>query len=1144
MVFVLEVEWSFSEELRVNDKLVTLTLPKVTYPDSLSGYESLLIAAQMSSIISSKLTSTDIETRDDSYITAHLPVSRLSDKFTVGDNNTYGGYVNRPLHMGDYTFYIGLKPVTEKVVDFTSSPNWQVEIVSTEPVIAPVTLRSSDSVLLEWTKPGQTKNNSYVIGYEISCFIRNSTYNPAANSSSSYVTENNLSANVTSLSPQVQYSCHVRAHLSNGYGQWSRYTVFWTKPAAIKWSFSEKEPVVIDTLVTLTLPTPLNLQSPEGYENLLIAVQTNSRVKRELSSADIETNEDYYITAELPISRLSDKFTVGDNKTYGGYVNRPLHMGDYTFYIGLKPVTEEVVDFASSPKWKVESVAKTTKKSRSEGLSGGIGGGLAVLIIIGITLTLVILRRHLRGFSENNSNKTLSAYTEQVGQVRYSYSLTMKWDTTSIAEEQAGESLVPSETNNTLHANLDAEASNATSILLYEVPIARHQGDVVDSEQALDDDPLPKDIPQMTQKDTKEAKRVNKKWLKNITATPSSDEYTKLSITEVDTHKYDICQPSGASKDSYLQDEVENRKQDNLMILQTDEQQAKDVRPNQFRDSSATASGPGYIKMSNIKGVNQEVAISQTSEVYEDIDLYDEVKTRDEDSSTVYQGLDAGECKQTSKQTCAILSTYLSEFTKNNRAAISEQFKNLKSLEKNAVTLLRLTDEPNSKKKDESYAHYADATMLKGMNKENTYIASRGKIETHEKTSSFSYCPETLGSSVNFQNFKVVLLAMEQKSRYVVRTLKIYKEQETFTVRQFEFPPRDELNSAVEMNSFVEFVRKVRCLYSGHGSPILVHSSCNNAISDIFSGGEEMSGVFIGLSILLEEAETTGTVNVMECVKGMRERRPQLIKTETEYSLVYEALNEAIQSEAYVCERKALKRKLETEKTSNLNEYKKIEMVTDQRRQHTKDSWTDSAAMLDGFYFLDSYRKRDQFIGGQAIEDYQSEAFWEMTISKNIQIIVILDSQQMSGFFPHSDETSVSFGKILVDRVNSRCNQMIEVINITVNSQPVLFMKIKVWADGEVKGLPDYSSLLYYLSAVERQVPHDTEGKICVMDSESGRKAVVFVAAYSAMEKGNTEQLVDVYGSVLAVRSRNRNSVFTVEDYLYLYNLVLFFLST
>ena len=87
---------------------------------------------------------------------------------------------------------------------------------------------------------------------------------------------------------------------------------------------------------------------------MLIAVQTNSTVKRELSSADIETSNDSYIAAELPVSSLSDKFTVGDNNAYGEYVNIPLHTDNYTFYIGLKPVTEEVYDFTSSPNWQVE----------------------------------------------------------------------------------------------------------------------------------------------------------------------------------------------------------------------------------------------------------------------------------------------------------------------------------------------------------------------------------------------------------------------------------------------------------------------------------------------------------------------------------------------------------------------------------------------------------------------------------------------------------------------------------------------------------------------------------------------------------------------------------------------------------------------
>ncbi|XP_067932274.1 receptor-type tyrosine-protein phosphatase kappa-like [Watersipora subatra] len=516
-----EVEWSFSEELVVNEKLVTLPLPKVTYPDSLSGYESLLIAAQMSSSISSKLTSTDIETHDDSYITAELPVTVLSDKFTVGDNITYGGYVNRPLHLGNYTFYIGLKPVTEKPVDFTSSFNWQVEIVPTERLIAPVTLRSSDSALLKWTKPDQLKRNYSVIGYEILCFIRNSTYNPAANRASLYVTENNLSANVTSLSPQVQYSCHVRAHLSNGYRQWSGYTVFWTKPAAIDWSFSEQKPVVHDTLVTLTLPTQpptLNRQSPPGYESLLIAVQKKSRVKRELSSADIETNEDYYITAELPVSSWSNIFTIGDKNTYGSYINKPLQFGSYTFYIGLKPVTEEVADFTTSPYWQIEIVAPPANSFQNAVLIGGTGGGFAIILLIAVILVVLLLRKR----SRKGSEKAVGA--QHTGLEMSSANAMRR---SRHIEEEAAEPLLHTNEDKNLYAIVGLGTPNTPPILVSELHLVVQQAKEGNPDSPFNDEFSQIGHPNMACNDGKKTENVKKNRFKNIMA----PDTTRVKLT-------------------------------------------------------------------------------------------------------------------------------------------------------------------------------------------------------------------------------------------------------------------------------------------------------------------------------------------------------------------------------------------------------------------------------------------------------------------------------------------------------------------------------------------------------------------------------------------------------------------------------------
>ncbi|XP_067932310.1 receptor-type tyrosine-protein phosphatase kappa-like [Watersipora subatra] len=396
---------------------------------------------------------------------------------------------------------------------------WTKPAVSTEPVIAPVTLRSSDSVLMEWTKPDRLNNKSYVHGYEISCFIRNSTYNPAANSASSYVTGNNLSANVTSLSPQVQYSCQVRAHLSNGYGQWSEYTVFWTKPAAIDWSFSEQKPVVNDTLVTLTLPTPLNRQSPPGYESLLIAVQKKSRVKRELSSADIETNEDYYITAELPVSSLSNIFTIGDKYTYGSYLNKPLQFGNYAFYIGLKPVTEEVVDFTTSPYWQIEIVAPTGNPFQSAVLVGGTGGGLAITLLIAFVLVVLLLRKR----SRKGSEKAVGA--QHTGLEMSSANAIMR--RSRHIEKEAAEPLLHANEDQNLYANVGLGTPNTPAILVSELHLMVQQAKEDNPDSPFQDEYSQIGHPKMACNDGKKTENANKNRFKNIMA----PDTTRVKLT-------------------------------------------------------------------------------------------------------------------------------------------------------------------------------------------------------------------------------------------------------------------------------------------------------------------------------------------------------------------------------------------------------------------------------------------------------------------------------------------------------------------------------------------------------------------------------------------------------------------------------------
>ncbi|XP_067932708.1 receptor-type tyrosine-protein phosphatase epsilon-like [Watersipora subatra] len=358
-------------------------------------------------------------------------------------------------------------------------------------------------------------------------------------------------------------------------------------------------------------------------------------------------------------------------------------------------------------------------------------------------------------------------------------------------------------------------------------------------------------------------------------------------------------------------------------------------------------------------------------------------------------------------------------------------------------------------------------------------------------------------------------------------------KKEALIVKQFEFQLSGGLSSPAEMSFFTELVRKVRVLHADDDYPLLVHCS-----------QEAKTGLYIGLSILLEEASSRECVNVAKCVEKIRKKRPQLIRTEREYGILYEALDEALKIEAYLCKKESLKKKLETKMDIIAEEYQRIKKrlmkaESNESGLQTKDSLTHGLTGSAGFHILDGYARASQFIIGSALTEHQMEAFWKMVCSKNIKVIVMLEFQT-AGCIPDSDKTSITLDDIVIERTTSESNELIQLVELIVNGRSVNLMIVNNWADGELDGQPDYNSLLYYLRVVESQIQGDTKGTICVIESERLGTARFFVAAYNAIEKVRAELLVNVYGAVLAVQSKDSISHFSLEDYLYLYNLLLF----
>ena len=105
----------------------------------------------------------------------------------------------------------------------------------------------------------------------------------------------------------------------------------------------------------------------------------------------------YYITAELPEQRITQPFTVGDNKTYGGYYNAPLVTGNtYEIYIRAISVADGETAIAYT---KIDSPIVVKQMTDSDygidsaGVITGIAAFIVVIIIVIVVIILFLLRK-------------------------------------------------------------------------------------------------------------------------------------------------------------------------------------------------------------------------------------------------------------------------------------------------------------------------------------------------------------------------------------------------------------------------------------------------------------------------------------------------------------------------------------------------------------------------------------------------------------------------------------------------------------------------------------------------------------------------------------------------------------------------------
>uniref|UniRef100_A0A669PD11 Receptor-type tyrosine-protein phosphatase F n=1 Tax=Phasianus colchicus TaxID=9054 RepID=A0A669PD11_PHACC len=208
---------------------------------------------------------------------------------------------------------------------------------------------------------------------------------------------------------------------------------------------------------------------------------------------------------------------------------------------------------------------------------------------------------------------------------------------------------------------------------------------------------------------------------------------------------------------------------------------------------------------------------------------------------------------------------------------------------------------------------YINASFIDGYRQQKAYIATQGPLaETTEdfwrmlwehnstivvmltklremgREKCHQYWPAE--RSARYQYFVVDPMAEYNMPQYILREFKVTdaRDGQSRTIRQFQFTDWPEQGVPKTGEGFIDFIGQVHKTKEqfGQDGPITVHCSA----------GVGRTGVFITLSIVLERMRYEGVVDMFQTVKTLRTQRPAMVQTEDQYQLCYRAALEYLGS--------------------------------------------------------------------------------------------------------------------------------------------------------------------------------------------------------------------------------------------------------
>uniref|UniRef100_A0A4W2HK22 protein-tyrosine-phosphatase n=1 Tax=Bos indicus x Bos taurus TaxID=30522 RepID=A0A4W2HK22_BOBOX len=433
-----------------------------------------------------------------------------------------------------------------------------------------------------------------------------------------------------------------------------------------------------------------------------------------------------------------------------------------------------------------------------------------------------------------------------------------------------------------------------------------------------------------------------------------------------------------------------------------------------------------------------------------------------------------------------------------------------------------------------------------------------------------------------YGDIKVTLIETEPLAEYVIRTFTVQKKgyHEIRELRLFHFTSWPDHGVPCYATGLLGFVRQVKFLNPPEAGPIVVHCSA----------GAGRTGCFIAIDTMLDMAENEGVVDIFNCVRELRAQRVNLVQTEEQYVFVHDAILEAClcgNTAIPVCEFRSLYYNIsrldpQTNSSQIKDEFQTLNIVTPRvrpedcsigllPRNHDKNRSMDVLPLdrclpflisVDGessnyinAALMDSHKQPAAFVVTQHPLPNTVADFWRLVFDYNCSSVVMLNeldtAQLCMQYWP--EKTSGCYGPIQVEFVSADIDEDIihRIFRICNMARPQDGYRIVQHL--QYIGWPAYRdtppskrSLLKVVRRLEKwqEQCDGREGRAVVHCLNGGGRSGTFCAICSVCEMIQQQNIIDVFHIVKTLRNNKANMVETLDQYKFVYEVALEYLSS